>query len=175
MGSVCSLYDSAPIPVGNKSHYSSGLVKAPLTLHDFERLHVLGEGGFGITHKARNKVTGQIVALKLIKKQQAGMRPGDIRGIFEREVDVLGGLAHMHICHLLEAFEERDCFVLVLEYLRGGELFDRILKLSHYSEKVASEMVQQILNAVSYLHDQKIAHLDIKPENFVCDLSLICS
>jgi len=56
---------------------------------------------------------------------------------------------------------------MALEFLRGGELFDRILSLKHYSEKTASNIVQDMIRPIIYLHEKNICHLDLKPENFV--------
>ena len=52
-------------------------------------------------------------------------------------------------------------------YLEGGELFDKIKEMNHFTEKMAAEYIKQILSAVSYCHAKKIAHRDLKPENIM--------
>jgi len=77
-------------------------------------------------------------------------------------------LQHPHILPLIEVFETKDSIFLVLEIVTGGELFDRIVEKGNYSETDASNIVHQILEAVSYLHSQGVVHRDLKPENLLC-------
>ena len=55
----------------------------------------------------------------------------------------------------------------MLELLKGGELFDRILSAGHYNEEQAFVVMKQLLNSLNYLHDMGIMHRDIKPENLI--------
>lgn len=137
----------------------------------YEDVKVLGEGGFGTTHKAKHVESGQIHALKLIPKKNIHKNTlADPKKPFIREVEILQSVQHKGICTFIDAFEDDAYLIIVLEYLSGGELFDRILQMNHYSEKVASTMVSQMLEIILYLHSNDIVHLDIKPENFVLAL-----
>ncbi|EKX53911.1 hypothetical protein GUITHDRAFT_63893 [Guillardia theta CCMP2712] len=77
--------------------------------------------------------------------------------------------SHDNIVYLKEFVENKDRYYLVLEYLSGGELFDRIVEADggHFTEKDASRIMQQVMSALNYLHGKKIAHRDLKPENFL--------
>lgn len=66
-----------------------------------------------------------------------------------------------------EIFDEDDCIYLVLELLKGGELFDRIVEKENYSEKEAAETVRPIVDAIRYCHNLGIIHRDLKPENLL--------
>ena len=68
---------------------------------------------------------------------------------------------------ILEIFDEDDFIYLVLELLRGGELFDRIVEKESYSEKEAAETVRPIVDAIRYCHSLGIIHRDLKPENLL--------
>jgi calcium/calmodulin-dependent protein kinase I len=80
-------------------------------------------------------------------------------------------LDHKNIICLENVFEEEGHdgkIYMVLEYVGGGELFDRIIDRGNYSEKDAAFAVRQIIEAVAYLHSKGIAHRDLKPENLLC-------
>lgn len=66
-----------------------------------------------------------------------------------------------------EYFEDRANFVLVMDVMRGGELFDRIIRQHHFSERDAARVVRCMLRAVAHCHSMFVAHRDIKPENFL--------
>jgi calcium/calmodulin-dependent protein kinase I len=68
---------------------------------------------------------------------------------------------------LFEIYDEDDCIYLVLELLKGGELFDRIVEKENYSEKEASDTLRPIVDAIRYCHSLGIIHRDLKPENLL--------
>ncbi|CAI5688287.1 unnamed protein product [Oreochromis niloticus] len=81
--------------------------------------------------------------------------------------DVLGTIKHTNIVSLEDIFESKSHLYLVMQLVSGGELFDRIIEKGFYTEKDASKLIQQILDAVKYLHDMGIVHRDLKPENLL--------
>lgn len=131
----------------------------------YDKKEVIGEGGFATTVRAIRENDRLECALKIIYKY--GKRSDSSELVFERELSVLQSIQHKHIVRLIDALEDKHSYILALELLRGGELFARITKLKHYSEKVAAKLFRQMLQSVKYLHEHGIAHLDIKPENFV--------
>ena len=68
---------------------------------------------------------------------------------------------------LLEIYDEDNSINLVMELMQGGELFDRIVEKESYSEKMASETLQPIVDAIRYCHELGIVHRDLKPENLL--------
>ncbi|KAJ1383343.1 kinase-like domain-containing protein, partial [Ochromonadaceae sp. CCMP2298] len=76
-------------------------------------------------------------------------------------------LNHPNVVDLIEVFEEPGHFYVVLERIRGGELFERIIQRAFYSEKEARDVAVPLLRGVKYIHDAHIAHRDLKPENLL--------
>lgn len=115
----------------------------------------LGEGGFAEVFEATNKVDGNVVAVKCIKRE--AMDKEDVEAIFQ-EVRVLESLNHPNIVHLFEFFEEPSHYYMVMEVISGGELFDRIVAKTFYNEKEARDLVLILLRALKYMHDRDIIH-----------------
>jgi len=89
-------------------------------------------------------------------------------GRLKTEVDVMKKVSHPNIIALKEVYDSDPTkLYLVMELVTGGELFNKIVEIGSYSEKVAKGLVKQIVSAVKYLHDLNIAHRDIKPTNLL--------
>jgi len=88
--------------------------------------------------------------------------------LLEREIEIMTKLHHSNILHCKEIFETETFIYLVLELVKGGELYDKIVDEGEYKEEEAKLIVLQILDAVEYLHQNGIAHRDLKPENILC-------
>eukprot|EP00603_Paraphysomonas_imperforata_P004753 CAMPEP_0114416768 /NCGR_PEP_ID=MMETSP0103-20121206/2605_1 /TAXON_ID=37642 ORGANISM="Paraphysomonas imperforata, Strain PA2" /NCGR_SAMPLE_ID=MMETSP0103 /ASSEMBLY_ACC=CAM_ASM_000201 /LENGTH=428 /DNA_ID=CAMNT_0001585013 /DNA_START=53 /DNA_END=1339 /DNA_ORIENTATION=- len=125
---------------------------------------VLGEGAFSVVKLAVNRKTGQKVAVKCIDRQ--GL-PEEDENSLRQEVAIMKSLQHENIVQFIDFFEEDKFFYVVLEFLEGGELFDRIVKKNFYNEKEARDLVKVILRGIKYIHDKGIAHRDMKPENLL--------
>lgn len=72
-----------------------------------------------------------------------------------------------NIVEIKEAYEDRQSVHLVMELCEGGELFDKISKRGHYSEKAAAEIIRCVVKAVEICHFMGVIHRDLKPENFL--------
>merc|ERR1719359_573110 len=74
---------------------------------------------------------------------------------------------HPNIIKLYETFEDHRSIYLVMELSAGGELFDRIIESGHFTEVQAAILMQQIIRAIYYMHENHVVHRDLKPENFL--------
>ncbi|XP_066554008.1 calcium/calmodulin-dependent protein kinase type 1 [Amia ocellicauda] len=129
--------------------------------YDFK--DVLGTGAFSEVVLAEEKRTQRLVAIKCIPKKALEGKENSI----ENEIAVLHKIKHANIVSLEDIFESKSHLYLVMQLVSGGELFDRIVEKGFYTEKDASKLIQQILDAVKYLHDMGIVHRDLKPENLL--------
>eukprot|EP00754_Rhynchopus_humris_P012261 Rhum_TRINITY_DN14277_c24_g1::Rhum_TRINITY_DN14277_c24_g1_i1::g.77913::m.77913 len=138
------------------------------TEDDFYRMYSvgnkIGEGAFATVHVCTSNTTEDEFAVKLVDKSKAGM--GQLKDIYN-EVKVMKGLNHPNIISLLGSFEGKEHIIIVMNRVAGGTLFDRIIKCKNYTEKMAAGAVNNLMQALSYLHAANIAHRDIKPENLL--------
>eukprot|EP00602_Paraphysomonas_sp_CaronLab_P003591 CAMPEP_0185029222 /NCGR_PEP_ID=MMETSP1103-20130426/15385_1 /TAXON_ID=36769 /ORGANISM="Paraphysomonas bandaiensis, Strain Caron Lab Isolate" /LENGTH=511 /DNA_ID=CAMNT_0027563885 /DNA_START=164 /DNA_END=1699 /DNA_ORIENTATION=- len=130
----------------------------------YDVIEVLGEGAFSIVQLATSKLTGQKVAVKCISKFDI---PESEKENLNSEIEISNSLDHPYIVRYLDAFEDDDFLYVVLEYLPGGELFDRIVAKTSYSEDNARDCVRVICTGLNYIHSNGIVHRDIKPENLL--------
>eukprot|EP00300_Choanocystis_sp_HF-7_P024015 c25409_g1_i1.p1 GENE.c25409_g1_i1~~c25409_g1_i1.p1 ORF type:complete len:345 (+),score=90.54 c25409_g1_i1:46-1035(+) len=124
---------------------------------------VLGKGGFAEVVHGVNIHTKQEVALKMIK--MSVFKENEQQTL--AEVDVLRQMDHAGIVKVYEVLYTPKHFVIVMELLRGGELFDRIVSRDHYCEQDARIFCRQLLDAISYMHSRNVVHRDLKPENII--------
>ncbi|XP_052633588.1 calcium/calmodulin-dependent protein kinase type 1 isoform X1 [Harpia harpyja] len=130
-------------------------------IYDFRE--VLGTGAFSEVVLAEEKATRKLVAIKCIAKKALEGKETSI----ENEIAVLHKIKHPNIVALDDIYESSTHLYLIMQLVSGGELFDRIVEKGFYTERDASALIRQILDAVKYLHDMGIVHRDLKPENLL--------
>ncbi|XP_039152162.1 calcium/calmodulin-dependent protein kinase type 1 isoform X2 [Drosophila simulans] len=136
-----------------------------VSIEEKYNLHgLLGTGAFSEVRLAESKDSpGEHFAVKIIDKKALKGKEESL----ENEIRVLRRLTHPNIVQLLETYEDKSKVYLVMELVTGGELFDRIVEKGSYTEKDASHLIRQILEAVDYMHEQGVVHRDLKPENLL--------
>ncbi|XP_065830051.1 calcium/calmodulin-dependent protein kinase type 1-like [Oscarella lobularis] len=145
------------MPLFSKKKYDDKVTKK------YELKEVLGKGAFSEVVLAREKGTDNYFAVKCIDKKALKGNEGSL----QNEITVLKKAKHKNIVELYELFDNKSHLYLVMELVTGGELFDRIVKKGSYTEKDASSLMKQVLEAVLYLHDLGVVHRDLKPENLL--------
>ncbi|KAF6217245.1 hypothetical protein GE061_001599 [Apolygus lucorum] len=138
--------------------------KMPSLEDKYNLKELLGTGAFSeVRLVERKEKPGEMYAVKMIDKKALKGKEDSL----ENEIKVLRRLTHPNIVQLLETFEDRQKVYLIMELVTGGELFDRIVEKGSYTEKDASDLIRQVLEAVNYMHEQGVVHRDLKPENLL--------
>lgn len=148
------------------------------TLDEYQLIRDLGSGAFSTVKLAKNKDSGDLVALKIIKDE--GLQTGSTAETFKTEIEVMSEINHPNIINMLHSTDEgimkdahgstkENVFYLTLELASGGELFDFIAQTGSFSEPVARFYFHQMIDAFEYLHSKGISHRDMKPDNIMLD------
>ncbi|XP_044907873.1 calcium/calmodulin-dependent protein kinase type 1 isoform X3 [Felis catus] len=138
-------------------------------IYDFR--DVLGTGAFSEVILAEDKRTHKLVAIKCIAKKALEGKEGSMENeiaVLHKCVDhTVSVIKHPNIVALDDIYESGGHLYLIMQLVSGGELFDRIVEKGFYTERDASRLIFQVLDAVKYLHDLGIVHRDLKPENLL--------
>jgi flagellin-like hook-associated protein FlgL len=133
-------------------------------LGDYEILDILGAGGMGRVYKVRNTITDRVEAMKVLLPDLAGHE--ELAARFLREIKVLAALNHPNIAALHTAQTIDNQLVMVMEYVQGESLSQR-LGAGAIPVALALKYLDQVLDALSYAHRQHVIHRDIKPANMM--------
>uniref|UniRef100_A0A8C8SIK4 non-specific serine/threonine protein kinase n=1 Tax=Pelusios castaneus TaxID=367368 RepID=A0A8C8SIK4_9SAUR len=123
----------------------------------------IGDGNFAIVKECIERSTGREYALKIIKKSKCRGK----EHMIQNEVSILRRVKHPNIVLLIEEMDMPSELYLVMELVKGGDLFDAITSTNKYTERDASGMLYNLASAIKYLHSLNIVHRDIKPENLL--------
>ncbi|KAK7065507.1 Immunoglobulin like [Halocaridina rubra] len=150
---VYSKYVPQPVDIKHDSVYEY-----------YDILEEIGTGAFGVVHRCRERKSGNIFAAKFIPVASAMEKE-----LIRKEIDIMNHLHHPKLINLHDAFEDDDEMVLIFEFLSGGELFERITAEGYVmSEAEVINYMRQICEGVKHMHEKNIIHLDVKPENIMC-------
>nr|ABY58284.1 serine-threonine kinase [Persea americana] len=140
--------------------------KGGILMQRFELGRLLGQGTFAKVYHARNLKSSQSVAIKVIDKEKV-LKVGMIDQI-KREIATMRLASHPNVVQLYEVMATKTKIYFVLEYVKGGELFNKVAK-GKLKEDVARKYFQQLVSAVDFCHSRGVYHRDLKPENLLVD------
>jgi serine/threonine protein kinase len=144
---------------------SAGLREPRNILADFKVLHVVGRGGFGKVMQVERRDSGEIFAIKTMRKTHV-VKMNDVIGV-KTERSVLTRIRHPFIVKLRWAFHTPEKLYLVMEFVNGGTLFFWMRKMGLFTEPQATFFAAELLLALEHLHAHNIVHRDLKPENIL--------
>ncbi|KZN55427.1 hypothetical protein N474_15730 [Pseudoalteromonas luteoviolacea CPMOR-2] len=136
----------------------------------YELLNKVGEGGFGKVFKAKQKSTGQFVAIKFLAIEPHCEEQKKQRYIerFKRETSLSSQLQHPNIVRLLDQGQINDDLLYgVFEFVEGHSLREHLLLEGPFSAPEATDIMSQVLDALIHAHSKGIVHRDIKPANIM--------
>ena len=145
---------------------------------------VLGQGGFGVTYLALQQGLNRIVAIKEFFMENFCVRNADThhvtiategsrelveryRNKFLKEARNIAKLEHPNIVSIIDVFEENSTAYYVMKYAQNGSLDDKVKREGHLSEAEATRYILKIANALRFVHQHKMTHLDVKPANIL--------
>lgn len=148
-----------------KPHPPVSITPSCRNVYEYERLGKISEGTYGVVHKARDKKTGEIVALKKIKtsKEREGFPLTALR-----EITILGSFKHPSLVKMKEVVtDDFDGVYMVMEYI-DHELKSYMEKQKQpFSQSEVKRLMIQLLQGLSYLHDNWVIHRDLKTSNLL--------
>ena len=140
------------------------LLAAGSRLGPYEIHSMLGSGGMGQVYRATDTRLGRAVAIKILRPEIATDTP--FRARFDREARMIARLDHPNICTLYDVGEDRGTAFLVMQYLEGVPLSDRIDSGPTPADEVVRVGIS-LASALTYAHGRGILHRDIKPQNVI--------
>ncbi|KAG7471215.1 hypothetical protein MATL_G00122120 [Megalops atlanticus] len=160
---VCSSMDEGD-GAGSEAELMEEYPQVPPSIAERYKVgRMIGDGNFAVVRECVERSTGREYALKIINK-------GKCRGkehMIQNEVSILRRVKHPNIVLLIEEMDTYNELYLVMELVKGGDLFDAITSTNKYTERDASGMLYNLASAIKYLHSLNIVHRDIKPENLL--------
>lgn len=123
----------------------------------------IGDGNFADVRQCVDKITKKEFALKIVDKAKIRGKEQMIRD----EIDIMRKCKHPNIVRMYEDYDSSRHIYLVMELIRGGDLFDAISSSVKFTEAVTRTYVKDVAKALAYLHKRKIVHRDLKPENLL--------
>lgn len=132
----------------------------------YELAATLGRGNYGLVKLAIHRDSGEQYAVKIVKKEvleDETTANVDIK----REIAIMKALDHPNIVALNDVLYSPKRVFMVMELVRGGELFESIVKNGRQDEDTARKYFHQLIDAVHYCHHRGVYHRDLKPENLL--------
>nr|QSH71642.1 CBL-interacting protein kinase [Hedychium coronarium] len=133
----------------------------------YELGRTLGEGTFAKVKFAKNVETGEGVAIKILDKEK--ILRHKMVGQIKREISTMKLIRHPNVIRMYEVMASKTKIYIVMEFVTGGEFFDKIARNGKLKEDEARKYFQQLINAVDYCHSRGVSHRDLKPENLLLD------
>ncbi|CAN6340855.1 unnamed protein product [Urochloa humidicola] len=138
-----------------------------ICVDDFEMLTIIGRGAFGEVRLCREKSSGNIYAMKKLKKSEMLVR-GQVEHV-RAERNLLAEVGSHCIVKLYYSFQDAEYLYLIMEYLPGGDMMNLLIREDTLKEDVARFYIAETVLAIESIHKHNYIHRDIKPDNLLLD------
>ncbi|KAL5228426.1 hypothetical protein ABZP36_016691 [Zizania latifolia] len=143
------------------------LKRHKICVDDFELLTIIGRGAFGEVRLCREKTSGNIYAMKKLKKSDMVVR-GQVEHV-RAERNLLAEVASHCIVKLYYSFQDAEYLYLIMEYLPGGDIMTLLMREDTLTEHMARFYIAETILAIESIHKHNYIHRDIKPDNLLLD------
>lgn len=143
------------------------LKRHKISVDDFDLLTIIGRGAFGEVRLCQEKKSGNIYAMKKLKKSEMLSR-GQVEHV-RAERNLLAEVASHCIVKLYYSFQDAEYLYLIMEYLPGGDIMTLLMREETLTETVARFYIAQSVLAIESIHKHNYIHRDIKPDNLLLD------
>ena len=141
--------------------------KKKISIDDFEKVKVLGQGSFGVVYLIKKKNKNKYYAMKVLSKKAINEKRQENHTKTEREI--LERIKHPFIVNLIYAFQTETDLYLITPFMQGGDLFYHLHRLGYFNEERAKFYLVEVIIALHYLHQNNCIYRDLKPENILLD------
>lgn len=138
-------------------------------VNSFTKLKTIGHGAFGVVSLVRDRSTGELLAMKQLRKADMLRKgqEGHVRA--ERDLMTAASSVSRWIVRLVYSFQDLDHLYLVMEYMGGGDMLNLLIERDKFSEEMARFYIAEMVLAIQEAHQLGYIHRDIKPDNFLFD------
>ncbi|CAJ0909648.1 2539_t:CDS:2 [Entrophospora sp. SA101] len=145
------------------------LLRKKITINSFIIIKTIGHGAFGVVKLVKERGTGMLYAMKIMRK--ADMLKKGQEGHIRAERDLLTAAAESAhwIVKLIYSFQDSDHLYLVMEYMPGGDLLNLLIEMEIFKENFAKYYISEMILCIEEAHKMGYIHRDIKPDNFLFD------
>ena len=166
----------------------NGPLTRPLAFSDLTLGDIVGSGSFGVVHRARVNATGQLVVVKVVSVDSHDNVSLAHAEALENELALLQSLQHCRIVRYLghermvgrlencgaEVSDDTEKLLVICEYMPGGSIAGAIRQFGPFGEKAIALHTRQILEGLSFLHENRVCHRDLKCDNVLIDVNGTC-
>jgi serine/threonine protein kinase len=131
-------------------------------INNYEIKEIIDSGASASVHVAYNLITQEKCCVKIIQKSTKNTYS------IQNEIQILKSVKHPKIASFIDSYETKTHFLIFQELCEGRTLFDVMVENGKLNENIAKKFFRQLIEAVNYLQEQGIPHMDTKLENIIC-------